>query len=741
MKCCKCGENFDENLGICPFCGTEISDFDITEEVENCKLDNDSTVEVSKRKKMAWTLVAAVSLPILCALFIGVYFLISSVISSDAKTYSEDEISEICDILDYSALSATLDYYSESIEESYLHDADNDGRKELFMTSYNDVYEGKPVVFAFDTIDNGIMATATQFGAAGDACITGEFNNTLSLKWGYYSTGHSETHYEEWTNEGWNEISFSTVNEEGESEAWANPVEQNTDESEIPTDISHYALLSRYYDAKNYKDIVDAYNKHLIEWWGQSYRYIKDDIDEDGKDEYAFVISDFGKLWTDNLTTTGTDGILMENFIDSLEEIGTVYIYADADKNGIVFHTFFTDKPVCEGDTVKLSWKNGELLIKIIKGQEIVTENFFCSEVKFSKENYESDKDAFNAVSELYTKYLKNHLFKEVLVKYVDICEAPGDELVCVCTDSDIDRVNVYAIYCGRIITLYEQDYGQTGAIYLAENGGKKMLLNYIQRVYGNHLFPAGSGNRRTGNDYRYWFTGFDENYCAYELDMQYLLLYDDETPTTKDNEFFIKLNEYLDVATVCVDRYELMGYGVMPNIQTDYSETETGKYLSISNCNLNKKGKVRVSEDSWLNFREGPAITYNKILTNSSNPESFVKQMKGSSVTVIDTNNSSDAENPIWVKIQIKYSDKTLVGYSSQRYIEIDDIKHIAVGEAFTVEASTNDGGLHWSSNDDNILSVDASTGKVTGKNKGLVLVSVESESGLNDSCLIMVD
>lgn len=754
MKCCKCGKNFDENLGICPFCGTEISDFVITEEVDNHKMGNDSTVGAPKPRKKSRILALSVLLPVLCAMFMGMYFLISSVILSDARTYSEEEISEICDVLDYSALSATLDYYSESIAESYLHDADSDGRKELFITSYNDVYEDRPVVFAFDTVDNGTMATATHLGAAGDVCISSEFSNDFCLKWGYYSTGYSEVHYEEWTNNGWNEIT-DTINppiEIKEIEEARNKFEATIKEiSESPDigKVSHYQLMSKYYNAKNHEDIVEAYNEHLIEWWGQNYKYIKEDIDEDGKNEYAFIISNFGKHWADNLTTTGTDGILMENFIEGLEEIGTICIYADADKNGIVFHTFFTDKSVdvytlenqYEGDNIKLSWQDGELLIKIIKGKEIITENFFCSGVKFSKENYEADKDAFNTVSELYTKYLKNHLYKEVLVKYVDICEAPGDELVCVCTDSDIERVNVYAIYCGRIITLYEQDYGQTGAVYLAEKDGKMMLLNYIQRVYGNQLFPAGSGNRRTGNDYRYWFTGFDENYCAYECDMQYLLLYDDETPTAKDNEFFVKLNDYLDIATVCVDRYELMGYSVMPNIQTDYSQTETGKYLSISNCNLNKKGKVHVNEDSWLNFREGPAITYNKILTNSADSESFVKQMNGSSVTVIDTNNTGDAENPIWVKIQIKYSDQTLIGYSSQKYIEISDIKHIEVGETFTVEASTNDDGLHWSSNDDNILSIDGSTGKVTGKNKGLVLVSVESESGLTDSCLIMVN
>lgn len=727
MKCCKCSEEFDEKLGICPFCGTEISNCAAAEEVESYKLVNDSTVE-AKRKKMAWTLVAAVSLPVLCALFIGVYFFISSVISSDAKTYSEDEISEICDILDYSGITATVDYYSESIEEAYVCDADNDGRKELFMLGYNELYELKPVVFAFDTMDSGIMATAVQNGAAGSTAIDYTVDNGLSLVWGYYTIGTTEVHYEKWTDTGWREF--------------ANYPVETADMPDSIGKTSHHRLMSNYYAAKNPEDIVNAYDKHLTNEFGSNYRYVKQDLDGDGKDEYAFIIAGLGELWASNLTTTGTDGELMEDFIDSLEELGLTVIYADADKNGIVFHTFFTEKTVPTwydengANNVRLSWHDGELLVKLTYGQKIETESFFCSDVELSVGSCNQNREAFNKINELYVKYLKNHFYKDVLVKYADICEYEGDELVCVCTNSNIDRVNAYAVYCGRIITLYKQDIKKTAAVYLVENNGSMMLLNYTQKIIGSYQYPKKSGKR-----YIYWLTGFDENYFPYELSSQALSLYDDETPTAADNEFFVKLNSYLDNATVCVDAYELTGYSIMPNIQADYSETETGKYLSISNCNLNKKGIVGVEENSWLNFRVGPDITYEKNLMDSADSESFVKQMNGSSVTVIDTENTGDAENPIWVKIQIKYSDKTLIGYSSQRYIEIADIKHIAVGETFTIEASTNDGELHWSSNDDNILTIDSSTGKATGKNKGLVLVSVESESALNDSCLLMVD
>ncbi len=716
-KCTVCGRKFNAELEICPFCGSEA----ITEEAEDVEAFQ------TKRQKKAMLLLAAIILPVLTALLIGLCLFKSADAPSNTRIYSTEEISEICDTLDYSGIAATVDYYSESIEEAYVCDADNDGRKELFMLGYNELYELKPVVFAFDTMDKGIMATAVQNGAAGFASVCQTVDNGLSLVWGYSSSGFIELHYEKWTGYGWQEF--------------ANYPVKRTDTPDGIGRMSHHQLMSSYYAAKNPEDIVNAYDKHLTSEFGSNYRYVKQDIDGDGKDEYAFIIAGLGEIWARNLSTTGTDGEVMQDFINSLDEFGTTLIYADADKSGIVFHTFFTEKTVSArydengADNVRLSWNDGELLVKFIDGREIETENFFCSDIKLSKGSCNQDYKAFTEISELYVKYLKNHFYKDVLVKYADICEAEGDELVCVCTDS-VDLVNAYAVYCGRIITLYKQNFRKIGAVYLVENDGRIMLLNYTQEISRDYRYL-----KRKGTCYRYWLTGFDENYFPYERNAQSLSLYDDETPTAADNEFFIKLNEYLDVATVCVDRYELTGYSVIPNIQTDYSETENGKYLSISNCNLNKKGNVSVDENSWLNFRVGPDVTYDKILMDSADSESFVKQMNGSSVTVIDTENTGDTDNPIWVKIQIKYSDKTLQGYSSQRYIEIADIKHISVGESFTVEVSTNDSGLQWASNDGNILSVDKNSGKAVGKNKGLVIVSVKSDGGLTDSCLIMVD
>lgn len=727
VSCPICNKPFDENVGICPFCGSIAATNLPTTDLSGVANDEDYQAYSKKRRKKALILVTTIILPIVCCLSIITIQLISLIFESNGRKYSDSEINEICDVLDYSALASTVEYYSDNITETYLHDADNDGRKELFMTSYNEIYEGKPVIFAFDTADVGTMASATHFGAAGNACITSASNGQLCLKWGYYSTGITNVNYEVWTNRGWYLTDTSS---------------NASDLPNVLNTISHHTLLSRYYNAKNYEDIINAYNKHLDDYFGIRHKYIKEDVDGDGEDEYLFIMSDFGELWAQNLTTSGTDPHLMEGYINGLETIGTTVIYADADKDGIVFHTFFTDATVYvytqesgyESDKVTVSWENSELLIKFYNEFQQTILSYFCSQVNVSKANIKNEEQAFDTVSELYIKYLKNRVYYEVLVKYADVCDAPGNELVCICTEDGISQVDVYAIYCGRIIKLYQQDLNQIGAVYLVESDGNQLLLNYTQKVRTNIFFGSETY-------YKYWLTNFDENYFVCDKDMNTLSIADSETPVGDDYLFFEKLNEYLDGGFVCVDEYELTGYSVMPNIQTDYSETETGKYLSISNCNLNKKGKVRVNEDSWLNFREGPAITYNKILTNSANPESFVRQMNGSSVTIIDTSNTGDAENPIWVKIQIKYSDKTLIGYSSQRYIEIADIKHIAVGETFTIEASTNDDGLHWSSNDDNILTIDSSTGKATGKNKGLVLVSVESESGLNDSCLIMVD
>ena len=221
-------------------------------------------------------------------------------------------------------------------------------------------------------------------------------------------------------------------------------------------------------------------------------------------------------------------------------------------------------------------------------------------------------------------------------------------------------------------------------------------------------------------------------------------------TVSSENEEFFERFNAYIANAVVLSDPYEITGYGSLSqstgmtthggadgNTDTDNQQA----YLNISNCSTSKQGIVNVPETSHLNFRKGPAVSYPKILIDQTDDESFVRQLRGSSVTVIDTVNTGDEENPVWVKIQIKYNDLTLEGYSSQSWIDLPGIRHISVGNTFDIEADTNETSLLWSCNDTSVAQVDSATGVVTAIKPGLVVITVKSESGLSDSCLIMVD
>ena len=304
----------------------------------------------------------------------------------------------------------------------------------------------------------------------------------------------------------------------------------------------------------------------------------------------------------------------------------------------------------------------------------------------------------------------------------VFVCEK-GDPMTILC-----------AFINGRIITFYKQDLDLIGAVYLVKGDGQYLcLLGYYQDIV--------TISQESSNRYRYQVESFDSCYRSNVLSSETVILSYNETPTQEDKDFFRKLNEYLKEAEICVDSYELTGYSKMQADDSDFTPEESKKYLSISNCSTNKNGTVKVNADSWLNFRKGPSVSYDKILLNPGDPQSFVKQSVGSSVSVIDTVNTTDPDNPVWVKIQIKYSDKTLIGYSAAGYIQMTDILHLSVGKKFKVAASTNDTGLKWSSNDENVLSIDPDSGEAIAKKKGLVSVKVVSDSGLEDSCLIMVD
>ena len=83
--------------------------------------------------------------------------------------------------------------------------------------------------------------------------------------------------------------------------------------------------------------------------------------------------------------------------------------------------------------------------------------------------------------------------------------------------------------------------------------------------------------------------------------------------------------------------------------------------------------GFVQINDPkSWLNLREGPGTNYPCVYTEPGNKKSIVKQAQGSPVTILETIETGDAKNPVWVKVRITYAGQEIVGYSSKKYIRV---------------------------------------------------------------------
>ncbi len=307
-----------------------------------------------------------------------------------------------------------------------------------------------------------------------------------------------------------------------------------------------------------------------------------------------------------------------------------------------------------------------------------------------------------------------------------DVCETEGEEFLFAGKLNGKYYFSVYCIYDGKAVEIFSNT--DDIAYFLCSKDSKDQILSFSQ--------SQSSNNGNYTQDYTYSLFYFDAQFAKQEVDYASINVPISSNPGKAENEFFEKFNQYREYIVVCVDPYELTGYDLM------YGQTPTNKeYLNISNCSTSKSGVVDVYSHSWLNFREGPAKSYNKILIDPSNSKSFVKQMRGSVVTILDTVNIADEENPVWVKIQIKYADKTLTGYSSQSYINLYDVKHLSVGDHFMIEAKSSQSALTWSVNDSNVAYIDPSTGEIIAKAPGLVMVTVKDKNGLTDSCLIKID
>lgn len=487
--------------------------------------------------------------------------------------------------------------------------------------------------------------------------------------------------------------------------------------NEFPGYDRGFIYTSRMYEQVAAAEELSArYAAHLDELGSDVTGAYFGDFDGDGLDESILLAADLLDAWLED--AAGTD----EQLAACRKLIGkTVCMYLDPDGNQtLAVHSFCLP----EGQTAVKDalWDNG--MVQLLQNDGRVV-RFIVG----SYGDYHTDTVVLRRIFASFRDYLEDLGYTDVRLRLADVSSAPGRELVCCYSNGNSYSVVVYAIVNGRLHPLYHKQ-GMDGAVYLVTYQGADYLLDYSQKLSDTYA-----------QTYSYSLFRFTESYIMEIQDADSLRVEANQGGGSVGSSFFDRFNGYLNSSAVCYDPYSLMGYAVMQETGWEDLGEPEGLYLRISNCGTNKTGVITLQDDnSFLNFRSGPSTDYSRVLINDNDPESYVKQVQGSPVTVIMPYNTGDSQNPIWLKIRINYQDQVLEGYSSQRYIRIHGIRYLSAGESFQITADTNDTGLRWYCSDTSVASID-DNGTLTGIQPGLVLVTVISDSGLEDSCLIMID
>jgi len=268
------------------------------------------------------------------------------------------------------------------------------------------------------------------------------------------------------------------------------------------------------------------------------------------------------------------------------------------------------------------------------------------------------------------TLLMEGDTYHNIFMKQVDVADIPGTELLCVdqlSRSADLWSVHLFALRDGIPIPIYWNSLNNS-SFYISTVEGKSALLLYTQQM-------DNFGDYRTSYSYR--LLRFDAEGAETELDAHSVSYTKDQSDGTEAAAFFAKLEPYLQKLTVIYDPFKLTGQQWLspedtdagtppeePKVETPSGETEP----ETEEATL---GFVQVeSEKSWLHLRVGPGTNYDKVLTNPEDPSSFVRQALGSPVTILETVETDDPENPVWVKIRITYQGTEIIGYSSKTYI-----------------------------------------------------------------------
>ena len=472
-------------------------------------------------------------------------------------------------------------------------------------------------------------------------------------------------------------------------------------------------------------EFMNSYYNKLSNFVAEEPKKIFSDIDNDGQNEYLIFVTDYmDKLFADSA-----------NELINCFESTSICVFADYDNasESLIVHSIPIQ--VSPYAVTNVVFDNGMLNFLYSSNGNTLAYRKVVGESAYASDKIVYDTSFLQRMCFRYSKYLEDAGYTDIHFAISDFSDSVGEDIICCFSDGKRYIVEVLTLFKSQLRKIYSNS-SEDGAIYVLN----KDSLYHIYRYY------QGISESDYTQTYNYELIRFDQNYkkVVVESDSANIKLSEGGEAS---NDFLVNVKDYLSDSFVCYDPYYLTGYYIMSdNLNTNIDDSidydYQTKFLSISNCNTSKTGVVKLNDvKSWLNFRNGPSTEYKRILINPSNKKSYVKQVHNSIVTVVEPYNTGDKKNPIWLKVRISYNGYVLEGFSTQKYIEISGIKRINVGDRFTVAVDTNDTGLLFKCNDTSVAEIDSKTGEIRAKKSGMVLITVTSDSGLEDSCLIEID
>lgn len=363
------------------------------------------------------------------------------------------------------------------------------------------------------------------------------------------------------------------------------------------------------------------------------------DLDNDGQNETVFFLPEIDDVWYQSLT--GDDYSYTSVMPKDLSL--NCFVVADTQRDNLVIDAYAISKRIDYYADIPLKMNNCFLMV----GNQAVYTN-----------NMAQQSDVPASLS----TYLSTFGFEDCVMRKVDVTDLEEDEYLFLANKDGTWYMLLIVLKNGNPYPVYSTSL-ENAAIYLTEQDGKECLMVYEQSVYR-------LSNGINCTNYNYNLIRFDVDGNENRLVSNSVTYRDTDTDGTKVAAFFKELNTYIIKIIVVYDPYMLTGkqwidpsniqYGTAPEI---FQETPEDAVMGI----------VQIQDPaSWLNLREGPGTEYRQVLVDPTNPESYVRQAQGSPVTVLETIETGDPKNPVWVKVRIVYANQEFVGYSSKAYIRI---------------------------------------------------------------------